>query len=148
MTGIELNFATVLFIGGQTILAFIGGGLFTAYLTEKWSKKREYHSMMMDHTSSLVRAYHQYVRLLRQSPDKRSEDAMDQAHASFLSEIRILSFNPKLTTQTDELWKISQTFANLRAHDQTQEQVRAKLTKAYVSFGDILTQIIVEFRGG
>uniref|UniRef100_UPI004047BF6D hypothetical protein n=1 Tax=Yoonia sp. TaxID=2212373 RepID=UPI004047BF6D len=146
MAGIEINLTTILLIAGQTILAFIGGGLFTAYLTERWSKKREYHSMMMDHTASLVRTYHLYVRLLRQSPEKRNEDALDNAHASFLSEIRILSFNPKLGPQTDALWKISQNFANLRTGDQTQEKVRAKLSTIYGAFNEILNQIVIEFR--
>lgn len=121
--------------------AFVGGGVFSVLVSEWMSKRRDSRAVILDHVTSLIRAYYHYVRLLRQAPEKRSDEALDHAHAAFVAEIRILSFNTKLKPTTEDIWKISQRFANLR-NAATQDQVKIGLGKIYGEFDAILENLM------
>jgi len=125
--------------------AFIGGGIASVLITEWNGQRRDAKALVLSHVTSLVNAYYLYIRLLRQAPQKRSDEALDNAHAAFVSQTRILSFNPKLKSETDEIWKIAQRLANLR-NNVSPEQVKSGLSKIYGDFDKQLKSVMKKFQ--
>lgn len=126
--------------------AFIGGGIASVLITEWSGNRRDARALVLNHVTNLVNAYYLYIRLLRQTPEKRSDEALDNAHAAFVSETRILSFNVKLKSETDEIWKIAQRLANLRGDDVSPDQVKSGLSKIYGDFDKQLKSLMSKFQ--
>jgi pyruvate/2-oxoacid:ferredoxin oxidoreductase alpha subunit len=126
--------------------AFIGGGIASVLITEWSGRRRDAKALVLNHVTNLVNAYYLYIRLLRQAPEKRSDEALDNAHAAFISETRILSFSVKLKSETDEIWKIAQRLANLRGDDVSPDQVKSKLGKIYGDFDKELKSLVSKFK--
>lgn len=132
----------------ELVVAFIGGGIFTTLVTEYFSRKRQYNALMLDRTANLVKAYQLYVRLLRRPHENWPEEALDNAHATFVAEVKILGFNSDLKKVSEELSKIARRMVNIRTDAKDEDKKRAALSKIYKDFDDQLQLILKHFQWG
>lgn len=133
----------------ELMIAFIGGiavGVFTTFISEYFSNKREHNALLMDRMANLVRTYQIYVRLLRKDDLAAQEEALDNAHATFLAEARILGFNKRFAAEAEAFQKLARKLVNIRQDCETRDQKRAALSKIYKEFDDTLVSAMAKFR--
>ncbi len=138
----ELKSGGVLSFSGQLIFAFIGGGIVSTFISERWNRKNARNSLVLERTSTVVRAYYAYIRMLRQKPEFFSETEFNTNHVNFLAEARILSFDPLLKKESEALRALSTKMANLRVSPGTAKNRKLAINSFFFEFEKILDCIL------
>lgn len=126
----------------QLTLAVIGGGIISAYLTERWTRRRERQAIFFEHLASLIRSYHVYVRALNQVHSDRSSIDLDHAHATFYSEAKLLGLSETLKVESDELLVLADDLFSIRANaSEVKPEVEQDLQPIFMRFAELLDRI-------
>lgn len=126
----------------QFLLAILGGGIISAYLTEKWTRRRERVSILIDHVSILIRNYHIYIRALNRSHSLRTSEELDQAHAAFYAEAKLLGLSSSLKVESEELINLADVLFSIRKSEtEVKAEVEAELRPVFETFSNILDDI-------
>lgn len=130
----------------QFLLAVIGGGIISAYLTERWTRRRERQAILFEHLASLIRSYHVYVRALNRVHSERSSLELDQAHAAFYAEAKLLGLSENLKTESEELLAIADDFFVIRSNaSEEKPEVEQDLKPIFERFANLLDRMKAKF---
>ncbi|MCT4554331.1 MAG: hypothetical protein N4A53_06560 [Pelagimonas sp.] len=131
----------------QFILAVVGGGIISAYLTERWTRRRERNALFVDHLAQLIRSYHGYVRALNQPHSRRSAHELDQAHASLYAEAKLLGLSELLSTESEEFLQLADDMFKVRRNEaETKVEIEADLKPIFSRFGNTLDRVQEKLR--
>jgi len=126
----------------QMLVAFVSGGYITAWLGERWQRRRETRAVIHSNTAQLIRVYQRYTRLLRQDANKRSDQELDFLHADFLAEIKILKIDNRFKTEAEEMRVLAQRMANVRQGQSPQGTEKQKLNAVGRDFQLLLDRVL------
>lgn len=129
----------------ELVIAFVTGGIFTTFLSEYFSRRRERKALLLDHLANLVKSYQLYVRLLRRPPETWTEESMDRTHAEFIAEIKILNFSGDFDAEADALKNIGKRLFQVRT-DLEQDKQAPALHKIYVEFNEQVDAILARLK--
>ena len=131
----------------QFLLAIVGGGIISAYLTEKWTRRRERAAILIDHVSTLIRNYHVYIRALNRPHSLRSREELDHAHAAFYAEAKLLGLSSKLEPESIQLINLADVLFGVRkSENEAKADVEAELQPVFESFSNVLDSIQAKLR--
>jgi len=131
----------------QLILAIVGGGIVSAIVTERWTRKRESHAIMLEHMATLIRSYHFYVRQLNSVPEDRESRTLDEAHAAFYAEARLLGLAQDLKAESERLIGVANSLFGIRKKtDLTKPEVEQALEPIFHEFGQTLESLQSKLR--
>jgi hypothetical protein len=75
-----------------TIISLIWGSLVASWVTALWQKRSHQYEVKLQYAQDIVNAYQKYVRMLRSTSERLSDNDFDELHSRIVSYSRIAKF--------------------------------------------------------
>lgn len=122
---------------------FVGGGIVSTILQERWGDRRSRREMLLERTGALLRTYQIYMRFVRRPLDRRDDAEWDNIHANYYAEARLIGFEPRLTNESKRLIVLANKLANLHKDKHLKTENRgSKEGEVGKEFREILERIL------